>query len=46
MKRLLTFDNPREGWAEQAEQLHEMGEDELLIPDVFDDEEFEEYDPV
>jgi antitoxin MazE len=27
--------NPREGWEEYAKQMHENGDDELLIPDVF-----------
>jgi len=29
---------PREGWEESFRQMHENGDDRLLIPDVFDDE--------
>jgi antitoxin MazE len=29
---------PREGWESAARQMHEAGEDALLIPDVFQDE--------
>ena len=28
---------PRQGWAEAAKRAHENGDDELLIPDVFED---------
>ncbi|WP_111669226.1 hypothetical protein [Algoriphagus litoralis] len=31
---------PRKGWADQFKKMHEAGEDKLLIPDVFEDEEF------
>ena len=29
---------PRQGWAEAAKRAHENGDDKLLIPDVFEDE--------
>ncbi len=29
---------PREHWAEAAKDMHRCGDDELLIPDVFDDD--------
>ena len=29
---------PREGWEEAFRQMHQNGDDRLLIPDVFDDE--------
>jgi antitoxin MazE len=29
---------PRQGWAEAAARMHEAGDDELLIPDVFEDD--------
>jgi antitoxin MazE len=29
---------PRQGWAEAAREMHRLGDDELLIPNVFDDE--------
>lgn len=32
----------RAGWAEAFKKLHAAGDDELLIPDVFEDEEFNE----
>jgi hypothetical protein len=35
--------NPREGWAEAFKQMHENGDDVLLIDDVFEDETFEEW---
>lgn len=31
----------RAGWAEAARQMHECGDDRLLVDDVFDDEQFE-----
>lgn len=34
---------PRQGWAEAFKKMHENGDDELLIPDVFEDEDFEEW---
>jgi len=30
----------RKGWAESFKTMAENGDDELLIPDVFEDEEF------
>ena len=32
---------PREGWEEAFRQMHQNGDDKLLIPDVFDDEIWE-----
>lgn len=32
---------PREGWEEAFRQMHQNGDDKLLIPDVFDDETWE-----
>jgi len=29
---------PRQGWAAAAERMHEAGDDELLIPDAFEDD--------
>ena len=34
---------PRQGWEEDAKRLHAEGGDELLIPDVFEDETFEDW---
>ena len=31
--------DPREGWAEAAREIVAAGEDKLLIPDVFEDED-------
>ena len=35
--------NPREGWEDQFTKMAKEGDDELLIPDVFEDEDFEEW---
>jgi antitoxin MazE len=34
---------PRQGWEEAAKLMHERNDDEMLIPDVFPDEEFGEW---
>jgi antitoxin MazE len=34
---------PRQGWAEAFKQMHENGDDELLIDDIFEDEDLEEW---
>jgi antitoxin MazE len=34
---------PRTGWDEVFSRMHDNGDDQLLIPDVFQDEEFEEW---
>jgi hypothetical protein len=34
---------PRHGWAAAAERMHQAGDDELLLPDVFKDEELDEW---
>lgn len=33
---------PRQGWEEAFKEMHEQGEDTLLIDDVFEDEDIEE----
>jgi len=33
----------REGWEQSFEKMHANGDDQLLIPDVFEDESFEEW---
>lgn len=33
----------RQGWAEAFERMHKNGDDELLIDDVFEDENLEEW---
>ena len=40
---LKPIKKPRQGWAEAFKKMHEDGDDELLIPDVFEDEDFEEW---
>jgi antitoxin MazE len=40
---LKPIKTPREGWAESFKKLHKEGDDQLLIPDVFEDEDFEEW---
>jgi antitoxin MazE len=34
---------PRVGWEKSFQQMHELGDDALLINDVFEDETFEEW---
>lgn len=33
---------PREGWEASFKEMHENGDDELLIDDIFEDEDFRE----
>lgn len=35
--------NPRDGWEEAFRQMHQNGDDKLLVPDVFDDETWESW---
>ena len=34
---------PRKNWEESFKKMHESGDDKLLIHDIFDDENFEEW---
>ena len=34
--------NPREGWEASFKEMHENGDDELLIDDIFEDEDLQE----
>lgn len=34
---------PRKNWEKAFQEMHKNGEDQLLIDDVFDDENFEEW---
>jgi antitoxin MazE len=34
---------PRQGWDLAFKQIHESGDDKLLMPDVFEDENIEEW---
>jgi antitoxin MazE len=36
-------DIPRKGWADACKKMAKNGNDKLLIPDVFEDETFEEW---
>ena len=36
---------PRKGWDEAFKNMHESGDDQLLIDDVFPEENFEEWHP-
>jgi antitoxin MazE len=40
---LTKKENPRQGWDIAAMQMHQNGDDQLLIPDVFEDETLEEW---
>jgi len=40
---ILMKSNPREGWDLAAQELHSDKGDQLLIPDIFEDENFEEW---
>ena len=33
----------RDGWEKSFQQMHESGEDQLMIPDVFTDEKWDEW---
>ena len=39
----LTKSNPREGWDLAAQELHIEKGDQLLISDIFEDENFDEW---
>lgn len=40
--KLIPLNQPRQGWEEAFAKMHDADDDQLLIPDVFDDENFEE----
>ncbi len=35
--------SPRKGWDKSFKQMHEDGDDRLLMSDLFNDEDFEEW---
>lgn len=37
------IEEPRKGWEKAFKEMHENGDDKLLIDDVFNDETFEEW---
>jgi antitoxin MazE len=40
---LRPIDEPRKGWRDAYEKMAERGEDKLIIDDIFDDENFDEW---
>jgi len=36
-------ENPRKGWDAAFSQMHENNDDQLLMDDIFEDEDFEEW---
>ena len=40
---LKPISEPRKGWVAQLLKMHELGDDNLMIDDVFEEEEFEEW---
>ena len=40
---MLTRSNPREGWDLAAQELHLEQGDQLMIPDIFENENFDEW---
>lgn len=37
------IEEPRKGWLEACEKMHKNGDDRLIIPDVFEDENMEDW---
>ena len=40
---LRPISEPRKGWDKAFQKMHKNGEDQLLLDDVFDDENFDEW---
>jgi antitoxin MazE len=40
---LRPIDSPRKGWDEAFKKMHENQDDQLLMDDVFEDENFDEW---
>lgn len=40
---LKPVDQPRKGWDKAFQQMHKNGDDQLLLDDVFGEENFEEW---
>jgi antitoxin MazE len=40
---LKPIDNPRKNWEKAFEEMHKNNDDQLLFDDVFEDENFEEW---
>lgn len=43
VKNATAVHPPREGWDLAFKQMHENGDDKLLIPDLFEDENLDEW---
>ena len=43
MSKTVLKDSPRKGWEKAFKQMHENGEDKPLMPDIFNEENFEEW---
>ncbi|CAN5449745.1 AbrB/MazE/SpoVT family DNA-binding domain-containing protein [soil metagenome] len=41
---LKPIDPPRKGWDKAFKKMHRNGEDQLLMDDVFDEENFDQWD--
>ncbi|EMR01504.1 AbrB/MazE/SpoVT family DNA-binding domain-containing protein [Cesiribacter andamanensis] len=41
---LKPVSTPREGWDKAFKQMHKRGDDQLLLDDVFDEENFDQWD--
>jgi len=40
---LKPISRPRQGWEKSFQEMHKNGDDRLLIDDIFDDENLEEW---
>lgn len=40
---ITTNVTPRQGWATAARQAHKHGEDQMMMPDVFEDDKIEDW---
>lgn len=40
---LKPIPNPRIGWGKEFKKMHERGDDQLLIDDIFEEEQLEEW---
>lgn len=40
---LRPISEPRKGWDKAFQMMHEKGDDQLLMDDIFEDENFEEW---
>ena len=42
-RKFERFKEPRKGWSEAFAEMHAAGDDQLYIDDVFEDENFDEW---